>query len=344
MTALKKQIESDIFLPKKVDQSCIALKNLIATRTHQMVTKQFGTNQALKVRLVSETRHDKPAFVTLYLKLWGKPTSLTLSAWPQSKKIQEFVTNKELLELPEELALLTLSIAFESLSQTASNIFRSNIEIIGYTLHDTIPIKNMFNSTLNFIFKIENDPEIQASLAISDDIQNKLIEVIKKIPVSSNISLQQISIPVFYEYGKTTLSKNILHSIVPGDVLIMDSHVGHKQSTLNLRLTSGQIFLAEKDENSDTYELIKEENKMPSNNYKENTSLNDIPLNLHFDIGEQALNLEEIEKIGIGYTFEIEKKLPELITLRISNKTIGYGELVTIGDRTGVRVTQLNQD
>ncbi len=343
MTALKKHIESNIFLPKEIDQSCVAMNNLIATRTQKIVTKLIDTQQELTIQITPFKVHDKSAFVTLYLKLWGESVSLTLSAWPQVERLQRFVSNKELLELPEELATLTLSIAFEALLRVASNVFASKIEIIGFSL----PIKETKNDvfpSVNFTLTIENEAEIQAALTVPDVIQNRLMEVLKTIPKSSGISLMSLTAHIYFECGRNIITQDILLLVEPGDVLMMDSHDGQDLFSLRMRLPSGQVFLAEKINDSGTYEIIKEENDMQNEDYEEKISLNEIPLNLHFDLGNQSLSLEEIKKIGIGYTFEIEKNLQELVTLRIANKTIGYGELVTIGDRTGVRVTQINQD
>lgn len=343
MTIQRKQITPENFLPRKIDKSSIRLNNLVATRTRHITTELLGTDQELTIQLTPFIKHEKSCFVVLYLKLWGELTRLRLSAWPLSKKLQELVTDKELLELPKDLAIITLSVAFEPLLQTISNTLDSNIEIINYSLNDMGRDSNTC-SNINFTFKTTGEPEIQASLTIPDNIQDNLVNIIKTIPVASGLRFQQIPVPIYCECGRSTITHNILYSIEPGDVLLMDSYHNKDLGSLKIRLTTGKIFLAEKNNDSDTYELIEEENKMSNNEHEENISLNDIPINVHFDIGKQSLNLEEMEKIGIGYTFELEKSLPELVTLRIANKTIGFGEIVTIGDRTGVRITQINQD
>lgn len=347
MTTLRKKLNPNVFLPRTVESSNITLSNLVTTRAHRITTKLVDTKNTFSFQLIPVKNHEVSTTVVLYLRIWGEPSILKLSGWPLSKNLKELLTtNEEILELPEELALITLSVVFEPLIETISNSLSTTIEIIGFSLCDT-DTRGDDHSKINFSFKTENEPEQQAVLIFPNTILGQFKQVIKMIPASSSLSPKKIQIPVYYEFGKTTITQSMLRSIELGDVLMMDSHASffdQAKQTLNLRLVTNQIFSAERNENSNSYHLIKEEKAMSHDDYENNISLDEIPLNVHFDIGEQSISLEEIEQIGVGYTFEVEKKLPELITLRVSNKKIGHGELVTIGDRMGVRITQINQE
>lgn len=67
--------------------------------------------------------------------------------------------------------------------------------------------------------------------------------------------------------------------------------------------------------------------------------LNTLPVRVTFDLGEKIFTFKELREINEGYTFELNRSLEENVRIRANGKLIGEGELVTINDRLGVRIT-----
>lgn len=73
----------------------------------------------------------------------------------------------------------------------------------------------------------------------------------------------------------------------------------------------------------------------------EEPEVDGLPVHLRFEVGEKRIPVDELQQLQAGYTFELETALEEPVTIRANGKSVGKGELVKIGERVGVRVTQL---
>lgn len=70
----------------------------------------------------------------------------------------------------------------------------------------------------------------------------------------------------------------------------------------------------------------------------------ELELGLSFELGEQTLTLGELEAIGPGYVFRLAQPVADTqIGIRVNGRVVGNGQLVSLGDVLGVRVTRLLQ-
>jgi type III secretion protein Q len=68
--------------------------------------------------------------------------------------------------------------------------------------------------------------------------------------------------------------------------------------------------------------------------------IEEIPIQLVFQIGESCLTFSELGVLQPGYIFGLETDLKKPVTIKANGKAIGKGELVEIGNRIGIRVLQ----
>lgn len=67
-----------------------------------------------------------------------------------------------------------------------------------------------------------------------------------------------------------------------------------------------------------------------------------LALQVDFGLGELALPVGEIERVGPGYVFELPQEVADTeVLLRVSGQVIAAGEIVAIGRRLGVRITRM---
>lgn len=69
----------------------------------------------------------------------------------------------------------------------------------------------------------------------------------------------------------------------------------------------------------------------------------DLEIRIDFDLGDLTLPLRELRAIQPGYSFELDRPDAQSVRIVAGSQVIGYGELVQIDDRLGVRVTSLFQ-
>jgi type III secretion protein Q len=74
----------------------------------------------------------------------------------------------------------------------------------------------------------------------------------------------------------------------------------------------------------------------------EPSSIADMPIKLVFDAGRFELPLGELEAIGEGHVFPLERAMSEAVEIVAQGRIIGRGEIVTVDGLTAVRVTALH--
>jgi len=69
--------------------------------------------------------------------------------------------------------------------------------------------------------------------------------------------------------------------------------------------------------------------------------LQDVDVKLTVEIGSTSLTLRELLALGESSVIELDRAADELLDVFVNGTLIGRGEVVTVGDKFGVRMTEL---
>ena len=69
--------------------------------------------------------------------------------------------------------------------------------------------------------------------------------------------------------------------------------------------------------------------------------LQDVDVKLTVEIGSTSLTLRELLALGEASVIELDRQANELLDVLVNGTLIGRGEVVMVGDRFGVRMTEL---
>ncbi|MBX3595292.1 flagellar motor switch protein FliN [Sphingomonas sp.] len=69
--------------------------------------------------------------------------------------------------------------------------------------------------------------------------------------------------------------------------------------------------------------------------------LQDVGVKLTVEIGSTTLTLRELLALGETSVIELDREADELLDVFVNGTLIGRGEVVTVGDKFGVRMTEL---
>ena len=67
----------------------------------------------------------------------------------------------------------------------------------------------------------------------------------------------------------------------------------------------------------------------------------DIPLNVEVVVGSAVMQIKELINLGPGSVVELDRETTEPVDIKINGKLIAKGELVVVGERFGIRVTEI---
>ncbi len=74
---------------------------------------------------------------------------------------------------------------------------------------------------------------------------------------------------------------------------------------------------------------------------KEIQRLLDIPLNIEVIIGSTVLPLGNLIQLGPGSVVELDRGIEDPVDILVNGKLIAKGEMVIVGDKFGVRITEI---
>jgi flagellar motor switch protein FliN/FliY len=69
----------------------------------------------------------------------------------------------------------------------------------------------------------------------------------------------------------------------------------------------------------------------------------DVSVRVTVEIGRTRMTLGELVKLGPGSLVELDRELHEPADVLVNGKVVARGEVVTVGDSYGVRITAVNQ-
>ncbi len=69
--------------------------------------------------------------------------------------------------------------------------------------------------------------------------------------------------------------------------------------------------------------------------------LYDIPLEISVEVGRSKILLKDLLQMGEGYVLELDKVAGEPLDLYVNSKLIARGEAVMVGDKFGIRLTDV---
>jgi len=157
-------------------------------------------------------------------------------------------------------------------------------------------------------------------------------------------------IPFFVRFvvGETYIRLEELKNLAVGDVILVETDYGIANGRL-LVVSEGNVFWGECGEEGKIVVVKRKEQVMSEEEKSKEVKSEQIPLSeveveVQFSVGRKRMTMEELEKIGEGYIFTLETPISRIVTILVNRYPVGFGELVDVDGRVGVRVTELNTD
>lgn len=69
--------------------------------------------------------------------------------------------------------------------------------------------------------------------------------------------------------------------------------------------------------------------------------LRDVEVELTLEIGRRRMRIADVLRIATGQTLQLGKSAGEPLDIYINGRLLGRGEAVVLGDRYGVRITEI---
>lgn len=179
-----------------------------------------------------------------------------------------------------------------------------------------------------------------------------LAGVLTQNPSPQMQSDPQLPVPLHLTLGTSELNPSELHELAPGDVLLITHN--HLQSQRSLWLSAGPqagLHVQLSDNHQDLSQLIVLQtwsSAMPSLVPDAEaastmpTALDEIPVQVSFDLGEIQLSLAEVAALRPGQAITLAHPPAGSVRIRANGALIGLGDLVEIDGQMGVCISHIH--
>lgn len=318
----------------------IRLYNLAATRRPHLQLDIAGEAAALQPAPLANIPSDPVALTAGSGSAW-----LTLAPTLFERWLRPWTGGEALTHLPPALRnaarQAALTPLFDAL-KTATGMLFNLTDLPAPTPESAIP--------LGLWLTDETHPS--GVLRLDDPAAAVLATHLERLPITAMDQEPWPNLPVAVTpwIGQTRLTLAEFQQIESGDILLLSPSMSDAMFELILRQARRPLAVARFlnprqlciDRLAPTamseHELARAADAPPS-------ALNpdDLDIRIDFDLGHLTLPLRELRAIQPGYSFELDQHGPQPVRLVSGSQVIGYGELVQIDDRLGVRVTALLQ-
>lgn len=151
--------------------------------------------------------------------------------------------------------------------------------------------------------------------------------------------LDDLHLPLVAEAGRTRLPLADLARAAPGDLLLLEEAPAGK-GRLDLVLGGVLAFACELGGTALSY-TGEARARVPDGSNAAVEALDEVPVELVFELGRVAVPLGELRTLAAGHVFDLGRDLRHPVDVLLAGRKVGEGELVQVGERVGVRLRSL---
>lgn len=265
-------------------------------------------------------------------------------------------------EVAAELRAILIEAAFADLATAFESSQRKRFRLVeSAPMEPVVPVKGGLPDAASvhphgFCVKLSDGETDFLCEAWTDELGLGFVaNALRDFPLSRSSGEMWDSLPILVQIaaGWTTLEMSTIRTLNIHDVVLMDEClVGGEIDKVFLRIgrrfgVSGELSESTikitdwLEEIMDEYDGYDEDNREADAAEGQAGVLDQIPVRLHFDLGERTMPLADLKRLGPGYVLELGRELRRAVTIRANGKKIGEGELVDIDGYLGVSILSI---
>lgn len=283
----------------------------------------------------------RPGLLALEIDWGGAPVLARLDQDWVAQVGRQVLQVDDLRRLPPDLQPLVIEAAFGDLAELVESATRKRFSL--WTVEQVSDGREACRHGVSFTLD-DGDIAISGELWLDDTGLGYLASAVRRMPLSvAGQDWGALPVPVRFCAGWTELSLASLRGLQRRDVVLLDeSWISSELDRIVVTvgrlgaaaaISGRQVTILE-----EPGEIMEE---LDDQGVDEGTGFGDLPVRLHFDLGERQLTLSELMVLGPGHVFDLGRELRRAVIIRANGKVIGEGELVDVDGQVGVAVLSL---
>ena len=322
-----------------VSSSELQLNRLL---THRNTQYPFTLDDQQCYLVLGNNKHNLEPEYTVNLTINDQPVHWFVNHALLDQLLISPLDHNSIRKLPSDLSHAAMQHAFGPILSIASQASGLTIEFTG------IEHTPSNNEPKELCLNLNIAGTKHKSLATANSF---ILDILSHLPAHQQSEAPDISLWANLFLGRSMLSRQEVSDLAVGDVVFLQQHVTGQQ--LAVRVNKSTAFVGEAEGTTITLrqrmDLMEEQEQLepqattkPAEDHGDpELDLSELPVELLFEIGNQAFTAAEIQQMKPGYVFELDRPIEQPVSVRANGKLIAQCELVQIDDRLGARITKL---
>lgn len=283
----------------------------------------------------------------LHIEWAGGQLALDLAPWVLERWLSLVLGVPELSELPETFRPVALEHIINWVLQSLGQGGRGQARLVATEVADGRPAQATHAAQLEL--ELSNGQTLPAVVHM-DSLALMLVGSLAQshVPDVDDRAFDELPVRLQLCIGQTRLDLNQMSRLRPGGLVFMaHSHQGDGDQVLLLARTGTRQYLSAT-ARIDGQQLLIVSAPMntttptPEDTDDTDLSLEQMPVDLSFDLGHKTITLKELRQLGEGQALPLDRPIAQGVTIRANGAVIGQGQLLDIDGRLGVLISHLN--
>lgn len=300
----------------------------------------FSWNGQAATLQFSGQKTGNPARWTARVTVDGHELKLRLERLPDVSALSAALAGIDLEALPAELACGVLSAAFEG---GLNQLKGKGVDVTLVELQPlSPPAVEPLESIAWLVAKEGNPGWMRGTLEGPDTALEHLAKRMSQVPALPLRTMETLPVGLSFVIGRTRLSQRELGALRLADAVLADLQTWRTQSLCEVLVSGRRHATATLQGTTLTIQQMIMSEPSPTPAVSEPlTSVDQLEVELTFLVGTHTATLEQVRSLAPGACLELGTPVGQAVTVCANGRPIGRGELLDIGSRIGVRITEL---
>ncbi|RJG42791.1 type III secretion system cytoplasmic ring protein SctQ [Motilimonas pumila] len=323
------------------------LEPALANFNNQVLTQDIALSLAAEIGTLSFSGLTQQSrlpsqVLAVNLNLGEQTGQCFLALENASLLLQEYFANLDLTALPHLLIEAGLEKVFAGFQSAIKEQFGQWLELVSAEVGagEQFITANQALVSVSLSF---GELTMPLWLQLAPEQVDALLRNFGQVSANSDLAL---SLNTELSFGRTQLNLAVVRELSPGDVIFFDQCY-YQQQQVKMSVAKHPAWLAKLEQHQVTIMQPWSQGMDQINEQAEQQEpqldLNELALDIDFAMAPQSLPLSEVQALAPGYVFDLQADPTNAIHIKVNGRTLGLGELVSIGGKLGVRLTSLTK-
>ena len=318
---------------KRMDAEAVAFGNAVS----RAAALEFPLgDRPHRLELFLEARGFEPE-TRLSVRIGPATSPLHVSGLNSAPALTNLLGGAVLAELPGDIQPIMLESAF-----------RPAIEVLERALGTSVVLHQVAETpegalSVWWALSSPESTSVRGQVLLNRAAAGMIRQALEKLPQAPGASVERLPMLARVVVGETRLTVAELRSLKTFDVLLMDPAGPFGEACL-LVLSPRHRYPATLKNQTLSVTSLMSQPETPAPASTAAIPVEDLPVQLVFDVGSLEVTVGELRALNPGHTFELARSIERPVSIRANGQPVATGELVQIGDRVGVRLLEIRHD